>query len=129
MLEILKVLKVLNEKKVELKGEELQKLLDSDGAVSDYFGVSTSISGDGSAIVVGAHFDDDKGDNSGSAYIFSKQPNGNYLQTQKLTASDGAASDYFGYSTSISGDGSTIVVGAYLDDDKGENSGSAYVFI
>ena len=70
MLEILKVLKVLNEKKVELKGEELQKLLASDGAASDLFGISTSISEDGSTIVVGACYDDDKGSNSGSAYIF-----------------------------------------------------------
>ena len=71
MLEILKVLKVLNEKKVELKGEELQKLLASDGAANDQFGNSASISGDGSAIVIGARYDDDKGDNAGSAYIFN----------------------------------------------------------
>ena len=107
---------------------QTQKLVASDGAANDQFGCSVSISGDGSTIVVGANYDDDKGSGSGSAYIFSKQPNGNYLQTQKLTASDGAASDNFGISTSISGDGSTIVVGAYQDDDKGSNSGSAYIF-
>ena len=32
-------------------------------------------------------------------------------QTAKLTASDGAAGDYFGYSVAISGD--TVVVGAF----------------
>ncbi len=40
-----------------------------------------------------------------------------------LTASDGAAEDFFGSSVSISGD--NIVVGAYRDDDS---RGSAYVF-
>jgi hypothetical protein len=43
-----------------------------------------------------------------------------------LTASDGAADDQFGQSESIDGD--TIVVGAFLDDDMGNNSGSAYIF-
>ena len=45
---------------------------------------------------------------------------------QKLTASDGGPDDRFGASVSISSN--TLVVGAYLDDDNGENSGSAYVF-
>ena len=44
----------------------------------------------------------------------------------KLTAADGAANDAFGGSVAIDGD--TIVVGAYYDDDAGDNSGSAYVF-
>ena len=44
----------------------------------------------------------------------------------KLTASDNAAGDWFGISVSISGD--YVAVGAYLDDDNGNESGSAYVF-
>ena len=44
----------------------------------------------------------------------------------KVTASDGAAGDQFGRSVSIDRD--TIVVGALYDDDKSDNSGSAYVF-
>ena len=47
-------------------------------------------------------------------------------QQAKLTASDAAAGDQFGLSVSIDGD--TAVVGAFLDDDAGTNSGSAYVF-
>ena len=50
------------------------------------------------------------------------------LLGNKLTASDGAASDNLGYSVSISSDGTTALIGAYLDDDKGADSGSAYVF-
>ena len=47
-------------------------------------------------------------------------------EVAKLLASDGAAGDSFGYSVSVSG--GTALVGAYLDDDSGESSGSAYVF-
>ena len=46
--------------------------------------------------------------------------------TDKLTASDAAAYDSFGYSVGISG--STAIVGARYDDDAGGNSGSAYLF-
>ena len=44
----------------------------------------------------------------------------------KLTASDAAADDKFGFSVGISG--STLLVGAYTDDDLGNGSGSAYLF-
>ena len=46
---------------------------------------------------------------------------------QKLTASDGAPIDVFGGRVSISGD--TAVIGAYQDDDNGDASGSAYVYV
>ncbi len=101
-----------------------KKLLASDGAASDYFGYSVSISGD--YVIVGAIYDDDKGTNSGSAYIFLRGGT-NWVQQAKLTASDGAANDYFGVSVSISGD--YAIVGAPLDDDKGADSGSAYIFL
>jgi len=102
---------------------ERQKLLASDGAANNRFGYSVSISGD--YAIVGAVYDDDKGSNSGSAYIFKRDGTA-WVQQQKLLASDGAASDYFGYSVSISGD--LAIVGAFGDDDKGIDSGSAYIF-
>ena len=49
-----------------------------------------------------------------------------FIETKKLTASDGAANDRFGRSVSISGD--TVIVGAHLDDANGDGSGSAYIF-
>ena len=49
---------------------EETKLLASDGASDDNFGIHVSISGDGTAAIVGAHGDDDNGSRSGSAYIF-----------------------------------------------------------
>lgn len=106
---------------------QFQKLTASDGAIGDYFGWSVSTNSDGSIIVVSAHLDDDKGVNSGSVYVFTRGTS-TYTQSQKLTASDGATVDWFGYSVAISADGSVIIVGAPLDDDKGADSGSVYVF-
>ena len=102
---------------------EQAKLTASDGAVSDYFGQSVSINGD--YAIVGAYLDDDKGSSSGSAYIL-KRDGTSWSEEAKLTASDGAGIDRFGYSVSI-GNG-YIIAGAYLDDDKGTDSGSAYMF-
>jgi len=100
-----------------------QKLLASDGAAGDWFGQSVSISGD--LVIVGAQQDDDKGNRSGSAYIFKRDGTG-WVQQQKLLAADGAAGDRFGRSVSLSGD--FAIVGAPQDDDKGNSSGSAYIF-
>ncbi|MCD4825170.1 MAG: FG-GAP repeat protein [Phycisphaerae bacterium] len=104
------------------------KFTASDAAASDYFGKSVAISG--SYAISGAYGDDDAGSYSGSAYIFYKDQGGTdaWGQQIKLTASDAASDDCFGYSVAISGD--YAVAGAYSDDDieKGSNSGSAYVF-
>lgn len=50
-----------------------------------------------------------------------------WSQQAKLTASDAAEADAFGLAVSVSGD--TAIVGAHADDDAGELSGSAYVFV
>ena len=102
---------------------ELQKVLASDGAYNDNFGMSVSISGD--YAVIGAKWNDDNGDNSGSAYIFHRMGT-TWSEQAIITASDGAENDNFGYSVSISGD--YAVVSATGDDDNGYNSGSAYIF-
>ncbi|MBI4673665.1 MAG: FG-GAP repeat protein [Chloroflexi bacterium] len=105
------------------------KLVASDGAAGDLFGLSVAISGD--TVVVGA-ISDDVGSNAdqGSAYVFVK-PNGGWVgtlpQAAKLTASDGTAYDDFGSAVGISGE--TIVVGARSDTDRDEVQGSAYVFV
>ena len=44
----------------------------------------------------------------------------------KLTAFDGDANDNFGQSIAATAD--KIIVGAYLDDDNGSNSGSVYIY-
>ncbi len=103
---------------------EIAKLVASDAAALDEFGLSVSISGD--TAIVGALRDDDVPNDSGSAYVFQKVA-GTWTQVAKLTASDAAAGDHFGESVSISDD--TAIVGAHFDDDVPNDSGSAYVFV
>jgi hypothetical protein len=102
---------------------ELAKLIASDGTDGALFGNSVSIKGD--YAVVGAKGDDENGKNSGAAYIFERE-GASWVQKTKITAWDGGAQDYFGLSVSIDGD--YIIVGAPYDDDKGENTGSVYIF-
>ncbi|HET7091046.1 MAG TPA: FG-GAP repeat protein [Anaerolineae bacterium] len=108
---------------------QIAKLTASDGAALDRFGISVAISGD--TVAVGALLDDiDANADQGSAYVFVKPGGGwaDMTQTAQLTASDGAADDWFGASVAISGD--TLVVGAYGDDvDTNADQGSAYVFV
>ena len=101
------------------------ELTTSDGG--GFFGVSVAI--DGSTIVVGAD-DHQVGSNQsqGAAYVFMMPAGGwvNMTQTAELTASDGAANDFFGLSVAISG--STIVAGAYFHQVGSNRQGAAYVF-
>ena len=56
------------------------------------------------------------------------QPTDTHQQQQKIQASDAQASDTFGYSVSLSSDGNTALVGAYLEDTGGTNAGAVYIF-
>ena len=102
------------------------KLTASDGEATDHFADTVSISGN--TVVVGAQLDDDRGIDAGSVYVFDRHyPNfGNWGQVTKLNASDGVTGDRFGNVVAVSG--STIVAGAYFNDDNGTDSGSVYVF-
>jgi len=102
-------------------GQQLFKLIASDAAMDDDFGISVAIHG--TTAIVGAARDDDAGSTSGSAYLFDTTTG---QQLFKLTASDAAADDFFGGSVAIFG--TTAVVGAFGNDDAGDSSGSAYVF-
>ena len=105
---------------------EQQKLTVADGGASDYFGRSVAVSRE--TAVVGA-FGDDVGANAdqGSAYVFARSGT-TWSQQAQLTANDGAANDWCGFSVAISGD--TAVVGAEWDDvGVNANQGSAYVFV
>ena len=104
-----------------LNGNELKKLTARDAAPGDQFGSTVAV-GSG-RIVVGARLDDDNGTSSGSVYIFDLDGN----QLSKVTASDGAAGDWFGYSVAV-GSG-RIIVSARLDDNGvNTDSGSVYIF-
>ncbi len=95
-------------------------------ANSHQFGAAVAISGD--TAVVGADYDAvDGNDDQGSAYIFVRD-GATWTQQQKLTASTGAAGDYFGCSVDISGN--TVIIGAHGDEPGATtDSGSAYIFV
>ena len=104
---------------------ESLKILADDGAAGDRFGGSVAVFED--TLVVGAVRDDDKGEYSGSAYIYNKDPtNKEWILQQKLVADDGAAEDLFGVSVAIYE--GAVVVGAHGDDDKGDYTGSVYIY-
>ena len=105
------------------------KLLASDRAPSDELGGSELAKGgsalaiSGDTIIVGS---DDKDDRTGSAYVFVRSGTA-WSEQQKLIASDVTQFDSFGISVAIAGD--YVIVGSFRDDDKGYDSGSAYIFV
>ena len=102
------------------------KLISLDGAAFDSFGGAVAISG--TTAVIGANNVTVAGHASqGAAYVFVLS-GGAWIQQAKLTASDGAAIDHFGYAVAISGN--TVLVGAYQAA-VGANAiqGAAYVFV
>jgi hypothetical protein len=103
---------------------EQQRLLASSGAEDDGFGSKVALSGD--TALIGAVLDDDRGSNAGAAYVFARTGSV-WTEQQKLLASDGAADDWFGGAVSLVDQ--TAVIGAWVDDDCGDASGAAYVFL
>ena len=97
-----------------------QELAASDGAASDAFGSSVSVSG--VTTVIGSPNKNISGPGQGAAYVFVFSGTA-WTQQQELIASDGAAGDLFG--NSVSASGNTTVIGA---PDKNGSQGAAYVF-
>lgn len=98
-----------------------------------YLGHDVDLSGDGTTLVAGSR---------GAEEVRIYTNDGGWSQTATLTASNGEAAaptdaptDWFGLSVAISGDGTTVVVGApnedssaLTDDNLGFANGAAYVF-
>lgn len=105
--------------------QQVVKLRAADMAAGDSFGTSVALVG--ATAVVGAWGDDDAGSFSGSAYVF-REIGGVWTQIAKLSASDAAFGDWFGYSVAL--DGETAIVGAVFEGGNISlnGSGAAYVF-
>jgi hypothetical protein len=99
------------------------RLVAPDGSDGDWFGWAVAVLGD--RVLVGAHQDDVAGEASGSAHVFRYRAGG-WVHERRLTSSDLAAHDAFGFHLDLNAD--TAVVGAWRDDHAGHESGSAYVF-
>lgn len=101
-----------------------QKLTDADGSSDDVFGTAVAI--DGNTVAVGAPFDDDDGDNSGSVHVFVRS--GTTWSRQQVLAAPGAsAGDLFGEAVDLRGD--RLVVGAPGTSDVASGAGAAHVFV
>lgn len=103
--------------------DQTQKYYPNDGAIEDYFGYSISTYGD--FMIAGAHHDSDKGASSGAAYILKRNENA-WTLFQKIVPDDGKEADEFGNTVSMYGTWAAIC--AYLNDDKGINSGCVYLY-
>jgi hypothetical protein len=99
---------------------EVKKLIASDAANNDSFGVAVGISGD--TVVAGASFDNS---GTGAAYLFARNQGGadNWGEVKKLTASDAPVSIDFGSAVSISG--GTIAIGANATN---STTGAVYLY-
>jgi outer membrane protein assembly factor BamB len=102
-------------------GEQLAKLIPNDGSLEYGFGASVAI--DGNIAIVGAYAFGNNRNDSGTAYLFDITTG---KQLARLTPDDLLGGEGFGGSVAIRGD--TAIIGAFLDDDNGGESGSAYLF-
>ncbi|MHA0796914.1 hypothetical protein ACXYTJ_07960 [Gilvimarinus sp. F26214L] len=118
---------------------------------NDVFGESVALSSDGNTLAVGASLEDssDAGvdgdhtdnaaENSGAAYVFTRSGS-NWSQSAYLKSSNPERFDLFGRTVALSGDGSTLAVGADSEDssatgvngdqtdNSADESGAVYVF-
>lgn len=115
---------------------EVSKLVALDRTEGDRFGRAVAISNNYAIVGAFTEAEDEIGENymeaAGSAYIFERNESNNWIQVQKVVASDRSAQDWFGCAVAINGD--YAIVGAKFDDqnENGENlidnAGALYIF-
>ena len=88
---------------------------------NDYFGTSVSLSGN--YLLVGTPNDDIGGTDTGTVYVYDVTT-GQLLKT--INNPSPTASDYFGFSTAISGN--NIVISSYFDDTGATDAGTIYTY-
>ena len=111
---------------------QAQKLVASDAAAGDEFGLSVALSDDGNTTLIGAGNKTVNGrTQAGAAYVFVRPSGGTtWSQQQELTLPDAASNDGFGRSVALSGDGNTVLIGASNKTVNGQGyAGAAYVFV
>jgi gliding motility-associated-like protein len=106
---------------------QIQKGLDIDGVAFDnWAGYSVSLSADGNTLAVGSNRNDLNGTNAGQARVFFWN-GANWIQKgQSLYGIN--AFDLYGASVSLSDDGNTLAVGAYLNDLNANDAGLVQIF-
>ena len=105
--------------------EQKSKLVAFDATQGDQFGYQVSLSGN--YALIGSPHDNEFGQSSGSAYVFTRSATtGDWTLDVKLTATNSAPGDRFGESVSISG--TRVLVGAPGKSSAFGGSGVAYLF-
>jgi hypothetical protein len=100
----------------------------SNAGAGDRFGFEVSISGDGNYLVATASYEDTKGTDAGSFYVFVR--NGEtWTEQAHLYGSDTKANDRMGLDIAIDYDGNTVIVGSNANDSLGNLSGCAHIFV
>ena len=99
------------------------KLVASDAASGDGFGVAVDV--DGNVAAVGAPLQDGAATDAGAVYVF-RFDGSQWVPETRLVAADPAAGDRMGFSVAVSGD--RIVAGAPGDDGAGDGAGAVHVF-
>ncbi|MDC3390559.1 leucine-rich repeat domain-containing protein, partial [Flavobacteriales bacterium] len=102
---------------------------DIDGeADNDQSGYSVSLSSDGNTVAIGATDNGVFPDNNASGHVRVYQ-NVNGSWTQLGQDIDGeAAGDHSGYSVSLSADGNTVAIGAWINDGNGSDAGHVRIY-
>jgi len=102
------------------------KLVPIDAVGVAGMGNSSSLASDGNTAIVGGPGDDN---GVGAAWVFTRSPNGTWTQQAKLVGTGAIGNAVQGYSTSISGDGKTAIVGGTFDNNQIVTApGAAWVF-
>jgi len=111
----------------------------SNPSLEAQFGWSVALAADGNTLVVGSVIQDDVALDSGAAYVFGRV-GATWSQIAYLKAFNVGATDYYGQAVALSADGSTLAVGAILEDsnatgvdgdginDLAIDAGAAYVY-
>lgn len=119
------------------------------GFTGDSFGSALALSDDGNTLAVGASSEDSSttginpvanelASGSGAVYVFTRSA-GVWSQQAMIKADNVTASDAFGFTVALSGDGNTLAVGSPSEDGSGTGinpaanelssaSGAAYVY-
>lgn len=108
-------------------GDDCALFSPADVEENDWFGSSVGIDGD-TAVITSWIAEETGGPlNAGAAYVYDRQPDGSWLEGQKLLPSNPGASFNFGFSADIEGD--IIAIGAWHETvGAAAQAGAVYIF-
>ena len=95
-------------------------------AAGDWSGSSVALSGDGGTVAIGAFLNDGNGTDAGHVRLY--RWDGSTWRQLGADIDGEAAGDWSGSSVALSGDGSTVAVGARYNDGTGGNSGHVRLY-